>query len=186
MRYVIPLGALILIAAGVWFHQAPGESQIPHPQLRKPAEGLDRQPVPAAEAKALPRAAAPRTESTPPRNPEEAVLVKPEPASVEWRKLSGSLERSLELSSTQQPEVERILRQRQDAIKICHDDIRKSGILDIRAYEWKVRGWKEDWYRSIDALLDRSQHQRFVALVEGGLFNEGLAFTVEPGITVLE
>ena len=54
------------------------------------------------------------------------------------------------------------------------------------AYDWQAARMKEGWYRRIDALLDTAQHERFVALVERGLFNEGLTFTIEPGMTVLE
>lgn len=185
MRYLLPLGALILIAAGVWIHRSPVESQAPRPQSEKPAEIRVQAAIRPVEVDAPIREAAPQGGSPLLQAAEATVPAKPA-ASFEWKKLSGTLERSLELGPLQQSRVERILRQRQDDIRVCHEEIRKSGILDIRAYEWKVRGWKEEWYRSIDAVLDRSQHQRFIALVEGGLFNEGLAFTVEPGITVLE
>lgn len=97
-----------------------------------------------------------------------------------------ALERALALSVAQRLQVEEVLLRRQEEIKVLHDGIRKAGVLDIRTFEWQVGLLKADWYRRIDAILDRAQHDQFVVLAEGGLFNEGLAFTVEPGMTILE
>jgi hypothetical protein len=45
---------------------------------------------------------------------------------------------------------------------------------------------KESWFKKIDALLDAKQHLQFVGVVEEGFCNEGLGFTVNPGMTVLD
>jgi hypothetical protein len=105
---------------------------------------------------------------------------------VAWRKVLGALEVRLELSLIQKPAMEGILRERESEIKACQDAMRKSGFVDLRQYDWQVGLMKEAWYQKIDALLDAPQHQRFMALVQQGLLNEGLIFTVEPGMTVLD
>lgn len=102
------------------------------------------------------------------------------------RAVSRTLERELQLSPQQLSRIDEVLLQRDAEIRNCHDEIRKSGFLDIRATEWEFARLKDSWYRRIDALLSTGQHATFVVLVENGLFNEGLAFTVEPGMTVLE
>jgi hypothetical protein len=117
--------------------------------------------------------------------PQPASRRGPVPVSA-WKTLSGQLERGVGLTGVQLPTVEAILKSREDEIRECHEAIRRSGVLDMRRYEWQVGQMKASWYRRIDALLDGAQHVRFVAMVEQGLFNEGLAFTHEPGMTVLE
>jgi hypothetical protein len=90
------------------------------------------------------------------------------------------------MSPLQQESVEQILRDRTEEIRICHEEIRRAQLLDMRYYEWQVGRMKESWFRRIDRLLDSDQHRGFVELVEQGLFNEGLGFTEEPGMTVLD
>lgn len=96
------------------------------------------------------------------------------------------LERDLGLTGYQTQALAQALLERDQEIQTCHEAIRKSGILDFQAYDRQAQRMKEDWYRRIDTFLDTEQHVRFVALVERGLLNEGLAFTIEPGMTVLE
>jgi hypothetical protein len=100
--------------------------------------------------------------------------------------MTAALESGLTLTEVQKPEVELILRHRDEEIKEGHDSIRRAGVLDFRAYEWEIGLLKAAWFRRIDALLDKAQHEKFVAMVEQGFFNEGLAFTIEPGITILD
>jgi len=100
--------------------------------------------------------------------------------------MSLILVRDLFLNPLQQESVEQILRDRTQEIRSCQDEIRKSQFLDVRHYEWQVGIMKESWYRRIDRLLDISQHQRFVMLVDQGFFNEGLGITEESGMVVLD
>jgi hypothetical protein len=119
------------------------------------------------------------------RVPEPAETVRKAPE-LSWRKLSLALDQDLRLTPIQQGTVEQVLRERHEEIRSCQDEIRKSRILDMRQYEWQVGRMKERWYRRIDALLNAAQHERFVAIVEKGFFNEGLGITEEPGMTVLD
>jgi hypothetical protein len=100
--------------------------------------------------------------------------------------MSVRLENDLNLTPLQQAFVKGILEEREAEIRGCHDAIRKSGVLDTRHYELQVSRMKGAWYRTIDALLDGSQHERFVALVDQGFLNEGLAFSIEPEMMLLE
>ena len=96
------------------------------------------------------------------------------------------LDRGVELTPIQRPTVEQVLRDRQEEIKALHESILRSGVIDIRRYDWQADTMKDAWYRKIDALLDRMQHEQFLILVHQGFLNEGLSFTVEPGMTVLD
>jgi hypothetical protein len=82
--------------------------------------------------------------------------------------------------------VEEVLRDRQHEIRQYQDLLRTVGAIDLRQYEWKTSQMKESWFRKIDALLDRPQHEAFVVLVQRGFLNEGLDFVIEPGMTVLD
>ena len=90
------------------------------------------------------------------------------------------------LTDIQKTAVERLLRDREAEIHAWHESIIRAGVVDIRQFDWQADRLKEGWYLKIDALLDRVQHDRFVALVQQGFLNEGVAFTVEPGMTVLD
>ena len=180
MKAAIPLGAVLLvgIAAGI------------HPAFVGPA-GPDRRPPAGREQPELdpsgPEAKMPSAEAELPggvKQP-EATVERPAP-DLTWRKLSLQLERGLGLAELQKSGVQQILRDRDQEIRSCHDAIRKAGVLDMRHYEWQVGLMKAAWYRKIDTLLDAAQHEQFVRLVEQGFFNDGLAFSYEPGMTVLE
>jgi hypothetical protein len=188
MRYGIPLGVLVLIGIGADIHRVP----IVHAPVPEKLRSL-------SEARRPGNIVAVPAESKQPGDPgtlKPAVVPIKRPVSgsdpippvrdSSWQKLGDSLGKSLALTALQLPEVEEILREREDEIRICHEDIRKSGVLDIRTYEWQVGLMKSSWYRRIDSLLDWRQHQRFADLVEHGFFNAGLAITVEPDMTVLE
>jgi hypothetical protein len=187
VKYAIPLGAILLIGISACFHRLDAPPAGPERRGELSQEILSKkemelgpaeqpagssstlQPEPIQRRKQPEAAALPRTASVPP-----------------WRKMAVLLERDLSLTSLQQERFEQILRDREEEIRECHEAIRRSGLLDMRHYEWQVGLMKAAWYRRIDAILDGIQHPRFVALVEQGLFNEGLAFTEEPGMTVLE
>ncbi|MBI3857158.1 MAG: hypothetical protein HY293_15845 [Planctomycetes bacterium] len=122
-------------------------------------------------------AAAPQTEPVPVGRPDLPSC---------WRKMGAQLDRELSLTQVQRTAVEQLLKDREDEIKACHEEMLRAGIVDLRRYDWQVGLMKESWYRKFDALLDRIQHEQFAKLVQEGFFNEGLAFTVEPGMTVLD
>lgn len=82
--------------------------------------------------------------------------------------------------------VEEILEERDEDIRRCQEAIHLSRILDVQRYQRKVCRVIENGCRKIDDLLDRTQYELFVALVDQGFFNEGLAFTHGPGTTVME
>jgi len=187
VKYAIPLGALLALAVGVFLRQASlnkgAGRRVPDYQQGQVAEFLPE--LKFVDSMALIPTIVERTETQSSR-PEIKPASVAASSSPGWRKLLSNLERGLTLSLVQKPRVEEILRQRDAEIQGCHDSIRKSGMLDVRAFEWEVARLKESWYRQVDALLDSAQHEQFVILVEKGLFNEGLAFTVDPGVTVLE
>lgn len=187
MRIAIPMAAVLLvgIAAGI------------HPVFVGPASPGRRFPGPSEPN-------APASETLRLEEPTRAVRVQaqaspdpkgkaPEPLAAirkvpegPWRKLSQVLAGELKLTSMQQGTVDQVLRERQEEIRTCHEEIRKARLLDMRHYEWQVGRMKESWYRRIDALLDAAQHERFVAVAEQGFFNDGLGFTEDPGMTVLD
>jgi hypothetical protein len=188
MKYGIPPGVLALIGIGAGFHSVP-EEQAPAPEkLRRLAEPQRPAIIVAvpAESKELGDSGTLKPAAVPMKSPVAGSVPIPPVRDSSWQKLGDSLGKSLELTTLQLPEVEGILSERENQIRICHEEIRKSGVLDIRTYEWQVGLMKSSWYRRIDSLLDGRQHQLFAALVEQGFFNDGLALTVEPGMTVLE
>jgi hypothetical protein len=119
------------------------------------------------------------------RRPEAAAVTRPASGGP-VKKLLVALDRELGLAALQKEAVDRILQDREGEIRGCHEAIRRSGVLDMRHYEWQVALLKAAWFRKIDSLLDSVQHERFVAMVEQGFFNDGLVFTHEPGMTVLD
>jgi hypothetical protein len=190
VKIAIPLAAILIfgIAAGVHpAFVAPGE---PERRPLRTAEAAFPTPETAASpAVGAPGAKAsvpPAGEGAPGGKAPEAVASARKPAEPAWRKTSLQLARELALTPLQQGSVEQILQERREEIRKCHEEIRKARVLDVRQYEWQVGRMKESWYRQIDRLLDAEQHRRFVTLVENGLFNEGLGFTEDPGMTVLD
>jgi hypothetical protein len=120
-----------------------------------------------------------------PQRPAAAVADR-KPAAGSPARMTSLLDRELSLTALQKEAVEQLLKDREAEIKTCHAAIVRSGVIDIAHYEWQVSLMKEGWYLKVDALLDRAQHERFLVLVNQGFFNEGLAFTVEPGMMVLD
>lgn len=182
MKYTVPLVLVLLIgiAAGLRRGDGPAaETPRPEPRIQEavsvPAE------VPVLQESSAPTVAA-RSPQAPPLQASQAV----QPAPVTWRKLYGTLDRKLGLTTTQKAAVQEVLETREKEIKTWHEAIRKAGLLDIRQYDWEAALMKESWYLRLDGLFDVAQHELFGSLVAGGLLNDGLAFTVEPGMTVLD
>jgi hypothetical protein len=183
MKAAVPLGAVLLIGLAIALHR----SAPPDPGVRSARSNPSLRGETAAEplVPLLPPVPGHLPQESGGRGPQAVSKTGPVPAFA-WKKLSGRLERELSLTTVQQPAVEAVLKIREDEIRECHDAIRRSGVLDMRHYEWQVGVMKAAWFKRIDSLLDTVQHHRFVVLVEQGFFNEGLAFTHEPGMTVLE
>jgi hypothetical protein len=183
VKYAIPLGLLLLVGAAAVLHRA-------SPPL---AAGLERRAgvavvpadVPSAQIVTAPVAAIPVEVAPEAKKPTAGEPDRKASAAVLAR-MTSVLDRELTLTTHQRQTVEQLLKDRDAEIKACHGAIVRSGVLDIAQYEWQVQGMKEGWFRQVDALLDRAQHDRFVALVQQGFLNEGLAFTVQPGMTVLD
>lgn len=183
MKFAIPAVTILLLGLAVGLHRTTRIQPAPRGAAASPVEEGQRDSLGPAMTRsevapvAIPVQGSRRSESAP------AIRTASVPS---WRRMGVLLERGLTLTSIQQPSVEQILKDRELEIARCHEMIRKSGLLDLRHYEWQVGVMKESWYRRIDALLDGAQHGLFVAIVEQGFFNEGLAFTHEPGMVVLE
>jgi hypothetical protein len=180
LKHVILVAAVLLIGAAVVVHPAfvaPAAPERQTPRLGDPpgqsspersgrvSEGIPR----GAEALPQPRAAASKGA--------------PVPA---WRQMYARLMQEVSPSTAQQPMLEEVLSDRQHEIRQYHDLLRTVGAIDLRQYEWETGQMKESWFRKIDALLDRSQHEAFVVLVQRGFLNEGLDFVIEPGMTVID
>jgi hypothetical protein len=180
VKYAIPVGTLILLGLAAALQRASVLPAEPPRQGPLPEAVLGEKQEPTAARDEAHRTPVPQVRTS------EPVAAPRTPAVPSWRRLYAQVDRSLMLTSSQQGSVQDLLRERENEIRECHSAIRTSGLLDIRDYEWKVARMKESWYRRIDALLDGIQHERFVALVSEGLFNDGLAFTIEPGMTVLD
>jgi hypothetical protein len=185
VKYGIPAATLLLLGAVFCLHRTVEPGRAPGARsggVVSVEQELLPEPTPRSVAALEPLRPDPEPNQ---KRPEVASAARP--ASAEsWRKLYVSLDRELALTSVQQAAVERILRDRQDQLRECHEAIRKSGVLDMRHYEGQVAVMKAAWYRKIDILLDSAQHERFMIIVEQGFFNDGLAFTHEPGMTVLD
>lgn len=183
MKYAIPLGAILLVGIAAGLHRSPARPAMPdRPGPEAPAA------LPAPED-ARPVDSPRRTVLEESRALDSAIpTAKPglPAAPAPWQKLFGPLDRALGLTATQRASVEGILRDRDAEIDACHEAIRKAGFVDIRHYDWQCGVMKAGWYRRIDGLLDGVQHEQFVALLQKGFLNEGLAFTIEPGMTVLD
>jgi len=184
VKTAIPLGTILLVAAAALHRSAPPAAEgkprtMPSPVVVRqdsPVE-LRRRGDDAVQVAVAAPAPAPVVKSVSPE--------KPVPQAT-WRKLIVQVDRSVELSAIQRSTMEQFLRERDDEIRALHESIVRAGVIDIRRYDWQADTLKEGWFRKIDALLDRAQHEKFMALVQQGILNEGLAFTVEPGMTVLD
>ena len=190
MKYAVPLLAAVLVAGGVCLKRGSSAAKTVPVLQSTAAEVLSagRSPEEGTVSALRPSGVEPRDRAVGIR----VVAVerkqdagRPAP-SVGWKTMSAQLERTLSLTPVQIPLIEEILQAREKEINALQEGIRKIGVLNIRDYEWQIGQMKGSWYRRIDALLDGTQHDLFIPLLEKGLFNEGLAFTVEPGMTVLE
>jgi hypothetical protein len=185
VRYTIPLGAVLLFGLAAWMHPVLAGSVR---RERRVSPGSDPS-FRVMETSTPPSRSVPERIGAAPdlkRGRSETLAGSGKGNGFSWKKTSNFLASDLSLTGLQQEAVEQIFLDRSDEIRICHEGIRRSRVLDVRQYEWQVGRMKESWYRKIDSLLDSVQHGRFVALVEQGLFNEGLGFTEDPGMTVLE
>lgn len=185
MKYGIPLGALLLLGLAVGFHRAAVD-----PVRRVDRPVLEAREVAVEAPLLVPREVRPSASeagAAPLKSGQSASSAAPKGSGgPAWRGLSGTLASQLALTTLQKESVDQILRDRAEEIRVCHEQIRKSKLLDMRQYEWQVGKMKESWFRRIDGLLDSDQHRRFVAIVEQGFFNEGLGITEEAGMTVLD
>lgn len=183
MKYAIPLGTILLVGVAALIHRS-GLPETVQERSKSP------QMIPVRKKSAVWETVGSRNapESIPVSvlNPSKSVTAATTSPREPWRKMFGQLDYKVELTTIQRISVEQILRERELEIQACHQEFVKVGVIDFRHYEWKAGLMKDSWYRRIDALLDRVQHERFVALVQNGFLNEGFAFTVEPGMTVLE
>lgn len=185
MKHLISLGAVLSVGIAAAVHPAFVSPGGPERRISQEWETANDRLRPAAHA---PREVPRLSEAEPPvkRKGLETVTAPRKDADPTWRKITSRLSQELCLTPLQAGTVEQILRDRAEEIRRCHEEIRRARILDMRQYEWQVGKMKEFWYRRIDGVLDAKQHERFVALVQQGLFNEGLGFTEDPGMTVLE
>jgi hypothetical protein len=190
VKYIIPTVAVALLGIGYALHRDPVKPEIRVESIPGQGEGdgghlPDRVDMRLSEGtsekphhpKGFQKSY--ETEGVPP----STVGRGPAPS---WRKILATMEGALGLKEVPKAEIEGILRRREDQIRDVHGAIRKAGIIDLRDYEWRANLLKAEWFRKVDAFLDPPQHEKFVILVEQGLLNDGLAFTVEPGMTVLE
>ncbi len=185
MKYVIPLAAILVMGIAVGVHPAfvgpAGPDRRPPmvPEVRLQSHGSDRI-VPATETAAALSEVAERV------GPVAAIPAAKKAGDAPWRKVYVPLAQEIALSGIQRSALEQILKDRDDEIRRYHDQLRASGALDLRQFEWQTTLMKDGWFRKIDAQLDRSQHEQFVVLVHQGLLNVGLDFTIEPGMTVID
>jgi len=184
LKYAILTAAVLLIGAAAVVH--PAFVAPARPERRIPAQGDPAAPSSAersgGRSEGVPRGAEALLQ---PGGVATGAASKGAPPPA-WRPVYARLIQEISLNIAQQPVVEELLRDRQHEIRQYHDLLRTVGAIDLRQYEWKTSQMKENWFRKIDALLDRSQHEAFVVLVQKGFLNEGLDFVVEPGMTVLD
>jgi len=179
------LGLVLLVAGAAALHRS-----APSGAGREQVKSVTRSVCPkewegprTSEAIVVQQAA---SESAPVERPAPPAPVPKPAAAVIWGKMATQMDGDVGLTSLQRSAVEELLKAREEEIKALHDGILRSGVIDIRRYDWETDLMKDAWYRKLDALLDREQHDRFVALVQKGFLNEGLSFTVQPGMTVLD
>jgi len=187
VKYTLPMVAMVLLGLAAGFHRATAgpvvsdrRPETVHPQVPEslaPEHGIPLVPstVPVAEPLAPSKLEQPAKMAAPGK-----------PETAPWKRMQGTLSQELSLNALQQGSVEQILRERWEEIRVCQDEILRSKVLDMRRYEWQVAGMKESWFKRIDGLLDVVQHERFKALAEQGIFNEGLGITEVQGMTVLD
>ena len=109
----------------------------------------------------------------------------PEPAGP-GSPLLAQLEFELKLDTSQASYLNRILREREMEIRDCHARYRRMGVLDVRDYGWWVTDRRALWFQRVDGVLDRHQHELWVALQQRNLLGQGLEFEVSDGMAVLE
>jgi hypothetical protein len=188
VKYAIPLGTLLLIGSIIVLRPTPPSTETRGGQPERPGKAevrewsTDIRSVlrPPEDPLAAPAQSIPELKRQAPPAP----LRKAAASCVS--KMIASLDRELTPTAVQRSAIEQFLKDREAEIGAWHESIFQAGVVDIRQFDWEADRLKDGWYLKIDALLDRLQHDRFVFLVQQGFLNEGLAFTVEPGMTVLD
>ena len=187
MKTAIPLGLVLLVAGAAAIHHS-ASPQVERKQPKSVTETVsqERREEFRASEEASVKSRAPESASAAIEKPAPPPPVSKQTVTVSWPKMIAQMDREVGLTTLQRSSMEELLKAREDEIKALHDGILRAGIVDIRRYDWQADLMKDAWYRKLDALLDREQHDRFVALIQKGFLNEGLAFTIEPGMTVLD
>jgi hypothetical protein len=160
VKYAIPLGAILLIGIASSLHRSATHPATPIGYLPARESASSERVERVGQAKPT---AASTLSADPTERKAVAAVPGPTPGST-WKRMLGTLDRTVGLTAVQLPALEQLLRERE---------------IEIHVYQIS-------WYRQMDSLLDGSQHERFLALLEKGFFNEGLELTIEPGMTVLE
>jgi hypothetical protein len=85
----------------------------------------------------------------------------------------------LDLSEDQSVRAAAIFDARAQELRSWQGAIRKSGVFNPEEYGRNLQQRRETWYRSMDALLDSSQHARFQELMAHGFLGQGTEFVVD-------
>lgn len=187
MRLAIP-AALVFLAGVAFGRRGTGDAvrpPDPPPGTASAAPSMDVKEDPVVTIEAAredPPDPAPPVSS----GPAPARPVAGAPAEVARSSLMARLQEDLSLDPAQVSYVTRVLREREAEIRECHERYRRCGVLDVRDYEWWVADRKAIWFRRVDAVLDRFQHERWTALVARNVLGDGLEFEVADGMAVLE
>jgi hypothetical protein len=187
VKHALPLGLVLLIGIAFELRRSPSPKSAGERQrsVQRAADSPENNAGTVQPVKKFREAPAPEPSSRP-ADRAEAKPSAPAISQPGWRKLAATLGKEIVLTPFQRESVERILQERDEEIQACHQAIRSAGVLDLRRYDWQVGLMKERWYSRLDALMDRAQHEQFVALVHKGFLNDDLGFTVEPGMTLLD
>lgn len=144
--------------------------------------------MPAREEASIPTWTA-MTASEPEKQESEGPAPRREPApslSPVHRRLAVRLESELQLSSAQARDIAEILGDREGEIEALNARIRASGIFSRKQYSRSIR---EIWARSNDRIankLDTRQNLRFREMLRLRELGDSAAFTIEPGMTVID
>lgn len=190
MRLAVPAALILLAGAAIGRRGSTGTPDglpAPPPGDSRSAPDVDVKEVQPVTDETPPETRLPELSPAPwPPPGARATVPPPKPAPESRPALLARLVDELRLDEAQATYVSRILREREEEIRDCHERYRRSGILDVRDYEWWVKDRKAVWFRRVDAVLDRFQHEQFVHLAGRNVLGEGLEFEVADGMAVLE
>ena len=115
----------------------------------------------------------------------EVVKTGPSPIATPWA-LLGALDRKLRLTDFQKRQAEEIFRERNLKVEDYGIEVARRGWAQLKDFDLRVGGLREDSYRRFAAILDAAQAVEFARQVAVGIPEDHLSIEIPDGLVVLD